>query len=105
MNSVRACRSRAGLDLVFKVVMFVINGFYLSSFLAVRRASPADGAGWKGPLRGWAATGGGPAALRLSGLRWRWPPAGELRDVAEVAGVARPEGGAWDAGRSVAWAG
>jgi hypothetical protein len=48
VNSVGMCRSRAGLDPVFRVVMFVINGSCPSSFLAVRRASRADGAGRKG---------------------------------------------------------
>ena len=48
MNSLRMCRSRAELDPVFRVVMFVINGSCPSSFLAVRRASPTDSAGRKG---------------------------------------------------------
>ena len=41
IDSVRMCWSYAGLDLVFRVVMFVIDGSCRSSLLVVRRASPA----------------------------------------------------------------
>jgi hypothetical protein len=42
-------RGRApGPDPVFKIVTFVINGSCLSSFLAVRRACPADSAARRG---------------------------------------------------------
>jgi len=63
MNTLRMCRWRAGLDPVFRVVMFVINGSCPSSFLAVRRASPTDSTGRKGG-------------------------AVQVRNVVEVAGVA-----------------
>jgi hypothetical protein len=65
------CRSRAELDPVFRVVMFVING-----------SCPVA------PCR-WAPTvSGGSPAVRLSGLRWWRPSAGELRNVVEVVGFA-----------------
>ena len=68
MNSVRMCRARAGLDPVFRVVMFVINGSCRSSVLAAGRVSPAGSAGGGAALCRWASAVAGPA-VRLSGLR------------------------------------
>jgi len=66
---VEMCRSRAGLDPVFRVVVFVINGSCRSSVLGVAcRVSPAGSAGQKGGAVQAGAGGGWPAA-RLSGLR------------------------------------
>ena len=48
MGSVRMCGSRAGLDLVFRVVMFVIDGSCPSSWLCVapdRRTAQGGGGG------------------------------------------------------------
>jgi len=69
LASVEMCRSRAGLDPVFRVVVFVINGSCRSSVLGVAcRVSPAGSAGQKGGAVQVGAGGGWPAA-RLSGLR------------------------------------
>jgi hypothetical protein len=54
MGSVRMCRSRAGLDPVFRVVMFVINGACPSSFPGCPSRQP----GGQGGEEGWRCAGG-----------------------------------------------
>jgi hypothetical protein len=79
----RACPCFQGRDVRDKRI--------LSVFLSWLSVAPARRAarGGRVALCGWApAVGGGLPAVRLSGLRWWRPSAGDLRHVVEVAGFA-----------------
>jgi hypothetical protein len=79
------CRAWPG----FRVVMFVVNGSCRSSFLAVRRVGQAGSAGRKDGVVQVGAGGGRRLAFGpVERAPVVVPSAGELRDVAEVAGFA-----------------